>query len=416
MNKKFSLKTIFVVVFFLYFFQLSSSSLILFYLGKSQLDNELQFKLQRISEDISYQNDIWNISHYNKDPKLLGSYPLYLITNDGFVLDRRSTITGFLDSSDYKRLLAYQNIQTISTVTGQNRRIYSKLVRNNDLVQAVVTVSYFNPQKEILESIDKNLIKNADIITSQIAFKNGMVDVSRVDEKDVSYDISFIIVDNYNTILKKTTNVNSLGRIPNFIDPSYVKSQLLEISTRIISDRQTKEAFLVASRPIFDKNKTPLGVIVVGVSFENFINLFKRFLVLYSLASLVLYSFISYFIYACLKKAYCLTSNSEEAKKIYFDQKQGLLSIDDNLIEIPYATNQYYLLKELFSNPSKRWETDELLDKYGELKTNEGARKVYDTMVNINRKVEGYIHGKLIISQNKTFQLNPNLPVIKSSK
>lgn len=411
-----SMKKIIFWAVLIYLLQLSIAAYILYFLGSTQLNKSLEKKTQRISEDLTYKNGTWDLDSYNNDPKLLGSYPLYLITQDGFVLDRRSTIHGFLDSSDYKRLLNYQKVQTISSVTGYTRRIYSRVIADKGKDLAVITVSYFNPKEEVLSLIDKELIQNADIIYSQLSIKNGTLDVSKIDQRKISYDTSYIIVDKYNTILSKTTNVNNIGRIPNFIDPSYVKNELNNISTRIISDNESDEKFIVISKPILDKDNAVLGIMIVGTSYNNFYNLLREFSVWYSLFSLVLFLITLFLLNNYFKRALRQNAKLSKLENLYFDDKQGKLIIDDKKISIPYATNQYYMLKTLFSNPNKRWETDELLDKFGELKGEEGARKIYDTMVNINRKVAGYLEDKLIITQNKTFQLNSGLPVKKTSK
>ena len=49
-------------------------------------------------------------------------------------------------------------------------------------------------------------------------------------------------------------------------------------------------------------------------------------------------------------------------KSIRFDHDKSHLIIDDQTLSISYASNQFYLLDALFSNPKKRWENDELLE------------------------------------------------------
>jgi DNA-binding response OmpR family regulator len=77
--------------------------------------------------------------------------------------------------------------------------------------------------------------------------------------------------------------------------------------------------------------------------------------------------------------------------------------MNEQIIQIPYASNQYYIMTALFSNPKKRWEQDEILEKFGEVESEEGWRKVYDAHLAINRKV-GF---KLIDYRDKLFRINP---------
>jgi DNA-binding response OmpR family regulator len=97
-----------------------------------------------------------------------------------------------------------------------------------------------------------------------------------------------------------------------------------------------------------------------------------------------------------------------EANKISFDKKTGNLTIDNHVIEIPYATHQYYLCKALFSAPRKRWEGDELLDLFGETDST-NRRKVYDAMLIVNKKAAAYMSDRLIVSRDRIYQINENL-------
>src|SRR5690348_26596 len=79
-----------------------------------------------VLSDLSYKNGAWDMSKYDADPEIPGTYRLYLITKDGFVIDRWRPIAGFLDTSDFKQLLVYQQPQTVTTVAGQAWRLYSE--------------------------------------------------------------------------------------------------------------------------------------------------------------------------------------------------------------------------------------------------------------------------------------------------
>jgi hypothetical protein len=52
---------------------------------------------------------------------------------------------------------------------------------------------------------------------------------------------------------------------------------------------------------------------------------------------------------------------------------------------------------------------DEILEAFGHDTAPENWRKVYDSMILINKKTEPYIPVKLIELKDKTYQLNPSL-------
>ncbi len=95
--------------------------------------------------------------------------------------------------------------------------------------------------------------------------------------------------------------------------------------------------------------------------------------------------------------------------KIKFDEKESKINANGKQIKIPYAKNQYYLCKALFSKPKKRWENDELLEEFGiDIEGSKIKRQAYDAMIAINEKVEKAIDIRdLILYENKTFRLNP---------
>lgn len=103
-----------------------------------------------------------------------------------------------------------------------------------------------------------------------------------------------------------------------------------------------------------------------------------------------------------------------EVKKSYFsqvcfDKEKSELKIDGKPTPIPYSSNQYYLCEALFGNPKKRWENDELLEKFGvntDLSNAKIKRQPYDAMIAINKKI-ARLSPDLIQYKNKTFQINP---------
>jgi len=405
-------KRLVFIIFATFLIQFLMSIIIIFMASMHQVQVQLDQKIHQVKVDVQLKNDVWDLSLYNNDPKLLGTYPLYFIALDGFVIDRRSPIHGFLDTSDFKRLLSYEIPQTIKSASGQSRRIYVRPIIYKNKPVAVLALSYFDPPKELLDQIDSKLNTAADDISTQISFNQGVIDTSKLDARRIHHNISFTIVDAYNSILIRTTNVNSIDRIPNFIDPSYVKNTISSRPMRIVRDSQTNELFLVRSSTFY-KDSNPTAVLVIGQSINPILDL----LISYSIIEGI-FGLLVVFLAACIllfrktSKKGGIEKNPV-VKKVVFNEKNGMLVVDGVAIEIPYATNQFYLLQMLFSHPSKRLETDELLERFGEHISPNNNRKVYDAMTSINKKVLKIIPLKLIINQNKTYQLNPKVLITK---
>ncbi|HVZ12413.1 MAG TPA: hypothetical protein VG965_05265 [Patescibacteria group bacterium] len=393
---------------FILIIQLFVSILIIGVISFNQIENSLNKKINSIKEDVNFNNNEWNLTKYNTDPQLLGSFPLYFITTDGFILDRRSPIHGFLDISDFNFLAKFQRTQSFSTITGQTRRVYSKLILYKDKPIGIVAVSYFNPQSSQLETIDAKLRTAMQLIYKKIKINDGEIKTGDLDERSIPYDIAFTIIDKYNTVIKKTTNTNSFKRIPSYIDPSYVKPFLKNNEIRIVQDQQTYAYFLLKLSQFDDRDHAAIGIVIVGESLTSSLKLIRDFIVYSVPVTILLYVCLAF-----LEKRNSKSKDNQNEKhttaSIIFDEKKSILFIDEKKFIIPYATNQFYLLQALFHKPLKRWETDELLERFGE-DTNSGSkRKVYDAMIKINKKVYPVLSVKLIINQNKTYQLNSEI-------
>jgi len=366
--------------------------------------NILTEKFSRITNDVSYKNDVWDITKYNTDPALLGSFPLYFFTSDGYILDRRSPIHGFLDLSDMRLLLQYERPQTITAITGQKRRVYAQAIRNNNEILGVIAVSYFAPLESQLEEIDAKLHKTTEELKKQVIIHKNTLDIKKVDERNVPYDVAFTIIDAYNTILKKTTNTNNFKRIPNFIDPSYLKPYITSPTIRLVKDNQNQRWYLLRSTPFYAQGKNR-GVVILGTDIDHFLHIVIKAAILQSSISLILSLLVIFIVY---------TKSSMPKQKLVsmsvrFDEKNSILTIGEKNLTIPYATNQYYLLQALFAKPTKRWETDELLQRFGEEIDIKNSRKIYDAMIKINNKTKPYLEKKLILMQHKTYKLHPDI-------
>lgn len=374
----------------------------------NQYNSNLKLKISQVKNDISFSDEKWNLSYYNSDVQLLGSYPLFLITDDGYVLDRRKNIHGFLDTTDLEKLDIYEKPQTIRTITGQERRVFTNSIKSEGKEIGIISVSYFSPKEEIIDQIDEKLKASMQLIKSMLSVEDGKINVNKIDKRKIPYDISYAVVDNYNSVLSKTTNLNAINRVPSYIDPSYIKSYLGEPKNKIIKDGLTGEIFFIKSNTINDKTKKLRGVIIIGQSIKEY----AEFIKLYSLSQLILGTIV--LIGSAALYSVILSKKQIKRENLYikFNASDGQLNINNETIQVPYATNQYYFLISIVGKPEKRWENDELLEKFGEDAIDKNSRKVYDTMIKINDKTISLVGEKIILYQNKTYRLNPIFKLI----
>lgn len=361
-----------------------------------------------IKNDMKYTNGQWDTTLYNSNPltpypNASSTFPLYVITSDGFVIERSKPINGYLDTSDLKQLLEFETPETINTVTNEKWRILSKPVIVNGNTVGAVVVSYYNPEDQIIESIDKKLDDNLKKIEKSVHFENNQLLVKDFDVRNIDYSVSFEVVNKFNKLV-----INN-GRLPAFIDPSYVNNELNNTNLRTINDLETSEEFVVRSEAIYDDNGNPIGIVVVGKSIEPINRTLADYILLTFIIAVSLTLPIIVVTLIILRweiKEIFADSNEppqKTIKKLSFDAKSGTLIVDEETIEIPHDTNQYYLSKAIFGSPKRKWEHDELLEKLGEGFDNMNTRKIYDTMNAINKK-SGV---KLIIYADKKYSLDP---------
>lgn len=398
---------IFSIIFFV--IQLFAGIVIIYEISMVQTGRYVQQTAKRVKEDIIYNNGKWDTSAYNADPQLPGTYPLYILTTDGFVIERWKPLHGFLDLSDFNHLLTYQSPQTIHTITNQDWRIYSLPIQEGHATIGVITVSYFNPQTPLLDVTDQKIKMNAAYIAAHIIIQHGKIDTANLDTRKIPYDVAFQIVDQFNRILAKNNNNNSIDRIPNFIDASYVANALQTTGTLQVTDSQTQERFLLVSVPILDSHTLPVGVIVVGKSVSYIQGLLVSYLLWESIVGMISIGITMIIIKRIQKKDKYNVHKITSVKTITFNKIESVITINTVKIPIPYATNQYSLCAALFAAPKKRWEVDELLERFGENQEKGSWRKVYDAMIMINKKVRDIVDLKLIFIKNKTYSINPEL-------
>lgn len=395
----------------LFILQFIIGALLIYQVTLHETTIQLTAIAKRVQEDITFDNGKWNTNRYNADPELPGTYPLYVLASDGFVIDRWKPVHGFLDTSDAKKLLSYTTPQTISTDTDQTWRVLSKPITNNGQKVGVLTVASFNPSSDNLDSIDEQLSENATTILSKTMVTNGQISTKNLDVRDISYDVVFQIVDSYNRIITKTDNTNSIDRIPNFIDTSYIGDIVSGPQQQTVQDTFTGEKFLLLSQPIVNAQNNTIGVIVVGKSIAFLSIILHDYLIAEGLLGVLLTIIVLGLILTLSKRfaqRFAISQTKPSITSLSFDKKSAVLFINTEKIAFPYATNQYYLLTAIFTSPKKRWESDEILERFGET-DNANTRKVYDAMTLINKKLASLFDEKLILIKDKCYQLNPEL-------
>lgn len=396
----------------------------IYFISLAQVKNYIRRIANEAKQDIVYKNGRWDTSRYDTNPEIPGNFRLYVITEDGYVIDRWRPIKGYLDTSDFKQLLTYQNPQTVKTVTGQSWRILTIPIKasGQDTV-GVVTVGYYKLEGNRDEEIDTRLNIAARSLLDKVTVSKSDINASEVNARDVPYDISFQIVDQYNAIHAKSDTANSIDRLPNYIDPSYVSRQLKEPTLRLVEDKSS-EIFMVQSIPLYN-NDSPLGTIIVARTISPYISLIRWYILLMSIFDTVVITVIGTYLIKQSKRfeqkrnsyvAAASRLSPDDVESISFNKNDCVIRINSLEVPVTYASNQYYMCLALFNAPKKKWETDELLDKFGESDHREGWRKIYDAMTSLNRKVGKLADFKLFTTSNKTYQINPDFAGKVSNK
>lgn len=403
-------------IFIVWILYVAGSATLLYWTGRSEEETVLTNLIMRIQTSLLYKNGRWDTTLYNADPYTPHpsgsggfSSPLYIVTTEGFVIERTQPITGFLDSSEFARLSEFTEPKTISTVTNEQWRVLSKVLKTpQGETVGVATVSYYRPNPLIIAEIDAKLEANATRLLTQIRITSQEIDVSQVNMQTIDYDVAFEIVDIFNRVHKNS------GRTPAFIDVSYVASVLRQPSRFSTVDARTGERYLVRMEPYYDENGKAVGVIVAGQSLKSLEKSLLNYGIFNGIMSIFLFSATAIALlrsswYRHAREKHLKTTPSEKPlpTRISFRKKESIIQVDEQEISIPYATNQYYLCEAVFSAPKKRWELDEILDRFGEEVNRDQWRKVYDAMMLVNKKLVDVLPDKLIILQEKTYRLNP---------
>ncbi len=403
----------FVVLLVLHVFAGSSIMRLVFIRG---VHANLETYTTRIRNDFVFSDGKWNTQRYLADPQTphpngSSGYtePLYIITTNGFVIERSSPIHGFLDTSDFQKIRTFTSPQYIDGDTNERWRVLSKEIIHNNTAVGVILVASYNPTPESVTQVDMDLQKNIDVLLQKIVVTDtGDVSVTSVDVRNIQYTVSFEIVDMHNKVLLNN------GRTPSFIDPSYVDTAKHQ-QTEYIQDARTHEQFFVHYDVIRDTTGAEKGMIVAAHSLTDMTTLLKKFLILSCLFGVGVVVPLSLLFSQVIRdwmrmniaheRDEALKALRELPETLSFDRKKSAIIADGLSYPIAYASNQYYVCDALFSQPKKRWETDALLDRMGESTDQKNSRTLYDTVLALNKK----FLWRLVAYKDKTYQLNPDL-------
>lgn len=400
---------LFIFVTFIFLFQIIVSYVFVYKTSIQSVEKGLVIMIERVEKDLSYINGKWDTTLYNADPLTPhpnGSSgfanPLYIITSEGFIIERSQPIRGFLDTSDFNHLITFQTPQTINTVTNESWRVLSQPIVDGTSTVGVVILSYYNPQQGRIEEIDQKMKESVQSIIQSLQVKNHKIDTHRIDIRNIHYEYSFEIVDKYNNVLLNN------GRVPTYIDPSYFAKEIESKKKRTIVDAKTGKEFFIVSKTLASNN-LPIGLIIAGEPIDTFNSILQKYVYFSALLGLLVTIPLMIYTVFVMRKFARKTeeggdnnTNINSIKEIQFDKKASVLWIDEREYSIPYASYQYYICVALLLQPNRQWEYDQLLEVLGDFGEKINTRKVYDAVHAINKR----INFRLIEYKNKTFSVN----------
>lgn len=409
-NYKFVIKWIIpylLAIIFVYIVALATS---LYFLLINQVKNDLVKITNQIKEDIHVENDKWDLSLYNSDNSIPQDNPRYIITSEGFVIERSKPIHGLLDLSRFSLINQYLSPTTVPTPANETWRVLALPILSGDQPIGVILVGIYQPAEANLPDIDRQLQEVIRRLSQNITTKGEVIDISQIDGRQLPYNISFQIVNRFNKVIMQSNNTNSISRMPTYIDRSYIDNQLKGARFKEVVDNINHTKFLTLTTPLLNEKNLVSGLIVLGMPIDSVYSVVKNVILLNIGIGLVIGTSLIPIVYFLNKKIQKRIEQNikqkPDPKSISFIKKDCKLTIDTVTIEIPYASHQYYYCLALFQKPQKKWEADELLEILGEDFGSEKWRKVYDTMVALNRKTEQLID-KLFMVKDKRYFLNP---------
>jgi len=383
----------------------------------------LKDTVARVESDQIYKDNRWDTTGYvNDDQMPTSSGPLYIITSDGFVIERYSAINGFLDTSRFEYALSFTTPQTITTPANEVWRMYSKPITKNNVTVGTVIVGYYQPDSEATQNIDKQLVTGANQLVSEITVdNNSQINVQNIDSRSISVFLSYGIVDQFNKSLE------SSGPPPGYIDrvDGGILANYQSGKMESVKDSKTGELFQIYMKPITDSTGKVAGYIVAASSLKQ-VNQVLRYQLIFTGIAGGTIAVLTILLLAYLLR-HELAKMAEEIKGrlqkglslpggksgLIFDPDKSIIRFEDKTIKVPYDSLQYEICKVLFSKPQKRWELDEIMDKMGEEYSDEMPKKVwrkfYDAVRLLNEKSKQDLGANIIIAESKTFRVNAQI-------
>lgn len=393
-----------IIIFFTFIFFLQA--LINFYLiqyfASNRIKEDLAWMSNRISNDLRYIDNKWDTSVYSADPLTphpdgTGGFPnpIYIITKTGYVIERNLPIRSYLDTASLTDLLTYQKPQTITGETYEKRRIIAKPIMYQNKIIGGIGISVVVHTDENTAQIDSMLNKNIERILSKIRTSSTGIDMSFLEVQALDYNISFEIISIYNEVLL------SNGRIPSTIDRSYFQNEISMPEYQTIRDTSTHEQFLIHRKTIYDKNNSPILLIVNAKSFSDTKEVLISYIITTSITYIVILLPLTLLTFYLLRREVSEIFTKKPLdyiRSIQFDTQSSTITVDGAPISLPEDSQQAHFATILFSDTSKKWSEQYLMDTF----RLDNARSIYDTALIINKKTRI----KLISYDNHEYSIN----------
>ena len=407
------IKWVFPIALLTILFFITTVGFFLYFLLINEAKNNLEETAQLVHQDLILENGKWDMTLYNSSNRIPDSNPLYIITSEGFVIERLRPIHGLLDLSRYSNISQYLFPTTVETVTNETWRALANPILSGEQPVGVIFATFYKPEEKDLADIDRTLQDVVEKIRASVEVNGDSIDISGIDSRKLPYNISYQIVNRFNKVLYQSNSINSVTRMPVFIDRSYVENQLKTFRFREVQDDIDHTKYLTLTTPLLNEQSLTICIIVTRISIQLVYSIITNFILLSLLTSMVIIAVFIPASYFLIKKIQKIGRKDVKQKplpkSITFMKSECKINIDGNEIEIPYSSYQYYFCKALFQKPQKKWEADELLEIFGDKELgSEKWRKIYDTMVALNKKTS-HLVDKLFIVRDKRYSLNTQL-------
>ncbi len=239
------------------------------------------------------------------------------------------------------------------------------------------------------------LNKNIERILSKIRTSSTGIDMSFLEVQALDYNISFEIISIYNEVLL------SNGRIPSTIDRSYFQNEISMPEYQTIRDTSTHEQFLIHRKTIYDKNNSPILLIVNAKSFSDTKEVLISYIITTSITYIVILLPLTLLTFYLLRREVSEIFTKKPLdyiRSIQFDTQSSTITVDGAPISLPEDSQQAHFATILFSDTSKKWSEQYLMDTF----RLDNARSIYDTALIINKKTRI----KLISYDNHEYSIN----------